>query len=172
MPPPSSLVQLTLDVSSPTSHLPAVDYWKFRSESGWAKSTNGYVGHLCSCKPGCFSFPGWSGNETGPGLYSDCLFSTLLQPLLMSNDLRNLPAESKAILQNKYNQCKHTPLPLLYSVFFPMCREVIAVNQDKLGVQGRLVGSSFVSTFILPLSYIYSMLKVFCKIFLSCLGQE
>ena len=68
MPPPSSLVQLTLDVSSPTSHLPAVDYWRFWSESGWAKSTNGYVGHLCSCKPGCFSFPGWSGNETEPGL--------------------------------------------------------------------------------------------------------
>ena len=31
----------------------------------------------------------------------DCDPAMLLQPLLMSNDLRNLPDDSKAILQNK-----------------------------------------------------------------------
>jgi hypothetical protein len=36
----------------------------------------------------------------------------------MSNDLRNIPEESKEILQNK---------------------EVIAVNQDPLGKQGRMI---------------------------------
>ena len=96
---------------------------------------------------------------------SDLLFATLLQPLFMSNDLRNLPAESKAILQNKYDHCKHTPysLSLLYFTFSLTCREVIAVNQDKLGVQGRLIGSSFVSTLpLLSLTYVYTPLKVLC----------
>jgi alpha-N-acetylgalactosaminidase len=46
------------------------------------------------------------------------LWAIYASPLLMSNDLRQLPEESREILQNQ---------------------EVIAVNQDKLGVQGRLV---------------------------------
>lgn len=49
------------------------------------------------------------------------LWAIFAAPLLMSNDLRKLPAEAKAILQNK---------------------EVIAVNQDKLGIQGRRISTS------------------------------
>lgn len=39
-------------------------------------------------------------------------------PLFMSNNLRNIPAESKALLQNK---------------------RVIAINQDPLGIQGTRI---------------------------------
>jgi hypothetical protein len=46
------------------------------------------------------------------------IWSIWSAPLLMSNDLRNIPEESKEILQNK---------------------EVIAVNQDPLGKQGRMI---------------------------------
>lgn len=46
------------------------------------------------------------------------IWATLASPLLMSNDLRSIRPEYKAILLNK---------------------EVIAVNQDPLGVQGRRV---------------------------------
>jgi len=49
------------------------------------------------------------------------MWAIFAAPLLMSNDLRTLPAESKAILQNK---------------------EVIAINQDPLGKQGRLINST------------------------------
>ena len=46
------------------------------------------------------------------------LWAIMAAPLLMSNDLRSMPAESKAILLNK---------------------EIIAVDQDELGMQGRRV---------------------------------
>jgi hypothetical protein len=46
------------------------------------------------------------------------LWSMWAAPLIMSNDLRHIAAQSKAILLNK---------------------RVIAVNQDRLGVQGTLV---------------------------------
>lgn len=46
------------------------------------------------------------------------MWAIFAAPLFMSNDLRTLSEDSKKILQNK---------------------EVIAVNQDKLGVQGKLV---------------------------------
>ncbi|XP_048400862.1 alpha-galactosidase A isoform X2 [Stegostoma tigrinum] len=46
------------------------------------------------------------------------LWAIMAAPLLMSNDLRNLDADSKALLQNQY---------------------VIAINQDPLGVQGQRV---------------------------------
>jgi len=49
------------------------------------------------------------------------VWSILASPLLMSNDLRNISSEMKAILQNT---------------------EVIAVNQDPLGVQGLRVSRS------------------------------
>lgn len=49
------------------------------------------------------------------------LWAIYASPLLMSNDLRQMPEQSREILQNQ---------------------EVIAVNQDRLGVQGRLVASS------------------------------
>jgi hypothetical protein len=52
------------------------------------------------------------------------MWAIFASPLLMSNDLRNIPEDSKEILQNQ---------------------EVIAVNQDKLGVQGRLVSSFTIS---------------------------
>jgi alpha-N-acetylgalactosaminidase len=52
------------------------------------------------------------------------MWTIFASPLLMSNDLRNIPEDSREILQNP---------------------EVIAVNQDKLGVQGRLVSSSTTS---------------------------
>ena len=47
-----------------------------------------------------------------------CLWSA---PLLMSNDLRDIKPEFKAILQNKH---------------------VIAVNQDPLGIMGHVVVSN------------------------------
>ncbi|XP_072450972.1 alpha-galactosidase A [Chiloscyllium punctatum] len=46
------------------------------------------------------------------------LWAIMAAPLLMSNDLRNIDADSKALLQNRY---------------------VIAINQDPLGVQGQRV---------------------------------
>eukprot|EP00061_Rhincodon_typus_P005210 g24459.t1 len=46
------------------------------------------------------------------------LWAIMAAPLLMSNDLRNIDADSKALLQNQY---------------------VIAINQDPLGVQGQRV---------------------------------
>ncbi|XP_071452764.1 alpha-N-acetylgalactosaminidase-like [Hetaerina americana] len=46
------------------------------------------------------------------------MWSVMASPLIMSNDLRNIDPEFKAILQNK---------------------KVIAVNQDPLGIQGRRV---------------------------------
>lgn len=49
------------------------------------------------------------------------MWAIYASPLLMSNDLRNIPEESRDILQNQ---------------------EVIDVNQDKLGIQGRLISSS------------------------------
>ncbi|XP_046394903.1 alpha-N-acetylgalactosaminidase-like isoform X2 [Ischnura elegans] len=49
------------------------------------------------------------------------LWSVMASPLIMSNDLRSIGAEFKAILQNK---------------------KVIAVNQDPLGMQGRRVYQS------------------------------
>lgn len=44
------------------------------------------------------------------------IWAILAAPLIMSNDLRNIRPEFKEILQNK---------------------EIIAVNQDPLGMQGR-----------------------------------
>ena len=44
------------------------------------------------------------------------IWSILAAPLIMSNDLRSIRPEMKAILQNK---------------------DVIAVDQDALGIQGR-----------------------------------
>lgn len=44
------------------------------------------------------------------------LWAILAAPLLMSNDLRSVPAAAKELLQN---------------------REVIAINQDPLGIQGK-----------------------------------
>ncbi|CAI7993969.1 Alpha-N-acetylgalactosaminidase [Geodia barretti] len=52
------------------------------------------------------------------------MWAIFASPLLMSNDLWNIPEDSREILQNP---------------------EVIAVNQDKLGVQGKLVSSSTTS---------------------------
>ena len=46
------------------------------------------------------------------------MFAMLASPLLMSNDLRSIPAESKAILLNK---------------------GIIAINQDPLGVQAKRI---------------------------------
>ena len=46
------------------------------------------------------------------------LWSIMASPMIVSADLRNMRASSKAILQNKH---------------------VIAINQDPLGVQGRRV---------------------------------
>jgi hypothetical protein len=46
------------------------------------------------------------------------MWAIMAAPLVMSTDLRTIPAESKAILQNK---------------------RVIAINQDKLGVQGTRI---------------------------------
>ncbi|XP_033219390.1 alpha-N-acetylgalactosaminidase-like isoform X2 [Belonocnema kinseyi] len=48
------------------------------------------------------------------------IWAILAQPLLMSNDLRNIRPEYKAILQNK---------------------KIIAVDQDPLGIQGRRIKS-------------------------------
>ena len=140
-------------------HLPAVGDWRFWSESGWAKSTNGYVGHLCICKPGYVTFPGWSGNETGPALVT-----FYLQP---SSSLCWCLMTSATSQQSQKPSCRTSTtivntlptLSLLYSTFSLTCREVIAVNQDKLGVQGRLIGSSFVSY---SLSLTCIPLKVLC----------
>ncbi|XP_069100942.1 alpha-N-acetylgalactosaminidase-like [Argopecten irradians] len=49
------------------------------------------------------------------------MWAMFAAPLLMSNDLRNIRPGSKAILQNK---------------------RVISINQDPLGVQGRLISKS------------------------------
>jgi len=49
------------------------------------------------------------------------IWAIIASPLLMSNDLRNIPVWAKAILQN---------------------REVIAVNQDPLGRQGSRISGS------------------------------
>ncbi|XP_078067333.1 alpha-galactosidase A [Mustelus asterias] len=46
------------------------------------------------------------------------LWAIMAAPLLMSNDLRNIDPDSKALLQNKY---------------------IIAINQDSLGIQGQRV---------------------------------
>ena len=46
------------------------------------------------------------------------MFSMLASPLLMSNDLRSIPPESKAILLNK---------------------GIIEINQDRLGVQAKRI---------------------------------
>ena len=46
------------------------------------------------------------------------MFAMLASPLLMSSDLRSIPAESKAILLNK---------------------GIIAINQDPLGVQAKRI---------------------------------
>ena len=46
------------------------------------------------------------------------MFAMFASPLLMSNDLRSIPAESKAILLNK---------------------GIIAINQDTLGVQAKRI---------------------------------
>jgi len=46
------------------------------------------------------------------------LWSMMASPLIMSNDLRNMRASSKALLQNKY---------------------AIAINQDRMGKQGRRI---------------------------------
>merc|ERR1711962_1968990 len=46
------------------------------------------------------------------------IWAILAAPLIMSNDLRKMAPEHKAILQNK---------------------DIIAVNQDKLGIQGRRI---------------------------------
>ena len=59
----------------------------------------------------------------------------------MSNDLRKLPAEAKAILQNKLvSQALQSGVGFIS--FPPLFREVIAVNQDKLGIQGRRISTS------------------------------
>lgn len=66
------------------------------------------------------------------------LWSILAAPLIMSNDLCNLPAWSKSILQNK---------------------RLIAISQDKLGIQGyynRTVVSNELS------------LGNFCALYISC----
>lgn len=49
------------------------------------------------------------------------LWAIFAAPLLMSNDLRNIPQASREILLNK---------------------EIIAVNQDTLGKQGKVVARS------------------------------
>lgn len=54
------------------------------------------------------------------------VWSILAAPLLMSVDLRTIRSESKAILQNK---------------------RAIAVNQDPLGIQGRLMNKVRFYTF-------------------------
>ncbi|GCB79536.1 hypothetical protein scyTo_0018764 [Scyliorhinus torazame] len=46
------------------------------------------------------------------------LWAIMAAPLLMSNDLRNIDPDSKALLQNRY---------------------IIAINQDPLGIQGQRV---------------------------------
>ena len=46
------------------------------------------------------------------------MFAMLASPLLMSNDLRSIPAESKAILLNK---------------------GIITINQDTLGLQAKRI---------------------------------
>ena len=46
------------------------------------------------------------------------MWSIMASPLIMSNDLRTMRPESKALLQNKY---------------------AIAVNQDAMGKQGRRI---------------------------------
>ena len=48
------------------------------------------------------------------------LWSIMASPLLMSNDLRTVPADSKALLQNK---------------------GAIAINQDALGIEGTRISS-------------------------------
>ena len=67
-------------------------------------------------------------------------FCALTQPLLMSVNLKTMPPQSKEILQNA---------------------EVIAVNQDKLGHQGRVVmeesyqlrgGAGQIRVFVKPLA--------------------
>jgi alpha-N-acetylgalactosaminidase len=60
------------------------------------------------------------------------IWSIWSAPLILSNDLRNISAEDKAILQNKY---------------------VIAVDQDPLGIMGRVVAhSGNLSTFVKPMT--------------------
>jgi len=62
------------------------------------------------------------------------IWAILAAPLLMSVDLRTIRPEYKAILQNK---------------------KIIAVDQDKLGIQGRRIYK--VSTHILFISYTYGI---------------
>ncbi|XP_078403047.1 alpha-galactosidase A [Cetorhinus maximus] len=50
------------------------------------------------------------------------LWAIMAAPLLMSNDLRNIDPDAKALLQNRY---------------------IIAINQDPLGVQGRRVSKLY-----------------------------
>jgi len=74
-------------------------------------------------KPGSFNDPdqliiGNSGLNQDESQTQMAIWAIVAAPLLMSNDLRSIPAWAKAILQNK---------------------EVIAVNQDPLGRQGKRV---------------------------------
>uniref|UniRef100_A0A914CMW0 alpha-galactosidase n=1 Tax=Acrobeloides nanus TaxID=290746 RepID=A0A914CMW0_9BILA len=60
------------------------------------------------------------------------VWSAWSAPLIMSNDLRNLTSGSKEILQNKY---------------------VIGVDQDPLGIMGRMVNQTGnIMTFVKPMT--------------------
>jgi len=74
-------------------------------------------------KPGSFNDPdqliiGNSGLNQDESETQMAIWAIVAAPLLMSNDLRSIPTWAKTILQNK---------------------EVIAVNQDRLGRQGKRV---------------------------------
>jgi alpha-galactosidase len=95
------------------------DNWKSMTTIGFTKQT----GHEKYAGPGHWNDPdmleigngGMSANEYRTHL---ALWAMLAAPLLAGNDLRTMTAETRDILTNK---------------------EVLAIDQDKLGEQGRLV---------------------------------
>lgn len=69
------------------------------------------------------------------------IWSILAAPLIMSNDLRTIRPEYKAILLNK---------------------EVIAINQDALGIQGKRI-SKVQSVLFVFISYQLVLMKLHRK---------
>ncbi|MBN3315929.1 NAGAB acetylgalactosaminidase, partial [Atractosteus spatula] len=70
------------------------------------------------------------------------LWAIMAAPLFMSNDLRTLSGEAQALLQNK---------------------NVIAVNQDPLGIQGRRIEKTGIEVFMRPLAESASALVFFSR---------
>ncbi|CAL4124692.1 unnamed protein product, partial [Meganyctiphanes norvegica] len=81
------------------------------------------------------------------------LWAILAAPLLMSVDLRTIDPEYKAILQNK---------------------EIIAVNQDPLGIQGRriLKGDNRIEYWVRPITPTKDSYQSFAIVFFSQRDDE